>query len=183
MKKFFRWLWYGRPVIYLAQAMSMCDRHQQRQIAKQAVKAFRKAGFYPWSPVLQEKVPDKRGPLKPDPQVLDWKWPMDKDVLHWQAWGVCFLTGDLKSFGCEDEYAIMRGSEWQPSVWVSPKHAAGYVSTRKQMADSITGTVEDAAEYFKKHFATRYQRIGWKLILLAHHLLPWGVRQINRLRL
>ena len=102
--------------VYLGQGMTGFDRRQMRQIAQHARQVFKKHGIETWSPVLKERVPNRVGKLTNSKDTLAWKWPMDAIALKKDCWAMVVLTGDVKSFGCEAEYALMRGCEWQPVV-------------------------------------------------------------------
>ena len=172
--------WQRPLTVYLAIPMTGFDRAHMVELSRQALELAEKYGIKAWSPVLIEKVPDKRGRLFNNDNSLNWKWPLDMHAMN-NSFAFINLRADEKSFGCEDEYGRHRYSEWQPVVRVSPKHAAGYKSIANYQTDIVVGTVEEAMQELSARFGTWQQRFTWKVALLVKSGPRWLGRQIKRL--
>ena len=167
--------------VYLAQAMTGQDRHEQVTLAKLAVEICEAQGLRPLSPVLEEKIKDEAGPLENTGEELDGKWRgIDKPALKHKCFVLCVLNADLKSFGCEREYMLMRGAYWQPAVIVSPRHANGYISIANFEDDYIAGSITEAAAYINQRWGTWPKRFIWKVKVLCK-MPKWLLLQLSRL--
>jgi hypothetical protein len=163
--------------VYLAQAMTGRDMVEVVREAEDAVWEFAKVGISTWSPTLEERVPKIHAPLTNTKVTLAEKWPVDKKFLR-QCFVVCNLSGDLKSFGVEDEHAIQR-SYWKPTVLVSPRHAAGYMSIANMERDLVVGTAREAALLIKATWGTHAKRLMWNL-KMDLKAPKWLYRQFER---
>lgn len=167
-------------IAYLGIPMTGYDRKKMIQLSKRASKSLKAKGIETWSPVLQEKVLNKKGRLTNKDNSLDWKWPMDKDALN-RCFVFINLRADEKSFGCEDEYGRHRYSEWQPCIRISPRHSRGYKSIANYQTDLIVANINEAAVVISQRWGTRTQRVLWKLGIWFHSGPKWLVRQLRRL--
>jgi hypothetical protein len=158
--------------VYLAQPMSGYDKEDMVQVVKMAKFVFEQYGLQVWSPVIQEGV-SGRGPLDTPSSDLDWIWPMDKSALRWKCFVFVNLEADKKSFGCENEYGIMRYCYWRPSLLVSVKHAAGYKSIASYEADALLGELHSAARHIRDNWGTFWQRRLWQARMYSRSSVNW----------
>lgn len=147
--------------IYLATAMSGRDKRELVDEAKQDVKIFLKYGIKAFSPVLEEKVPYKKGKLNSRKKSLIPKWSDDKKAMR-NSFALVDRTADMKSEGVQHEVGFMRYCLWRPVIRVSPKHDNGYFSIASLEDDLIVGNVEEAAELLRHKWGTWYKRAYWQ---------------------
>lgn len=149
-------------LVYLAIPMTGYDKRDMVKLSRHALKVLKKHGLEGWSPVIKERVKSEHGVLTNTGNRLLPKWRMDKGALR-KCDVFLNLRGDEKSFGCEREFMLMRGSYFKPAVVVSPRHANGYFSIANYEDDALVGTIEEAALLIADRWGTFPKRFFWRL--------------------
>jgi len=151
--------------VYVATRMTNRSRGEMIKRAKLVSRIFAKAGVEAISPVLREKVRNKRGVLKNTSKLLLYKkWTGDKDILAWECHGMAWDGANDKSIGCEREYGLARFLWWKPIATIVPEPQT--LTVAKFEDDLISGDVEAVAHYFATVHGNLYKRWKWRLLIL-----------------
>lgn len=155
-------------VVYIGCRMSGRDRHEQIMRAEYVCTILKQYGLTPVSPVLEEGVIDKPGPLDDvGPEKLKKLWARDKEILRREAHVMLWDEANMKSFGAEREMGLMRYCLWKPVIILTPKMN---VSVAHIEDDAVTDDLHIAGEFIRAKFGTRWKRIKWRLALLVRCL-------------
>lgn len=148
--------------IYIAQKMTGLKCNEILKKAKRVKKAFQEQGLEVWSPVLEEKVPNK--PIKLtaiNKEDLFTKWEIDKKVGLAQCHIIYDADGDKYSEGVSIERGHMRWYLWRPVVRrKNPGHSYSISNIEE---DKIVFTHKQAAAYIKQTWGSRYKWVSWKI--------------------
>jgi hypothetical protein len=150
-------------IAYLACRMSGRSRSAMIKEAHDAVAILSKYGIKCISPVLEEQIEDKPGPLIPfSEDELRAEWLKDKEFVK-----KCHVVIDLsaaspiRSEGATTEYLYARFALFKPIVRLFPK-GLGPSITRFENA-VIVQTLDEAGVEILTRWGSRAQRIAWRV--------------------
>lgn len=162
--------------VYVACKMTGRDKAEMVKRAKYVSAVLKQFGLTPISPVIEEGVDEKPGPLVNDSkQRLAGHWARDKHIIRYQAHVILVDGADAKSFGVERELGLMRYCLWKPVVLVMPDQG---ITVATMEDDYITNDIFKAAEYIRDNWGTRRKRWLWRIKMLTRTLPRWVWGQI-----
>lgn len=162
--------------IYAACSMTGRDRKELNKEARHILKVFNSYGIKVHHPVIEEKIPNRKGALTNSLKTLIQRWKEDKETIR-DSFVLVDTCADMKSEGREHEVGLMRYCYWRPVVRISPRHTAGYRSIASLEDDIIVASPEEAAAYIKEHWGTWYKRFTWKMRVINRCLIRFIVDQ------
>jgi hypothetical protein len=161
--------------VYIATQMSGRDKAEMVSRAKHVCAVFKQYGIEPISPVIEEAVDDRPGPLlNPDKSILKRLWNRDKYIIRRLAHLVLWDGAEAKSYGCEREYSLNRYCLWKPTVLLVKKHT---LSVADFEDDYICEDLHEAAALIRDKWGTWPKRVVWRLKMLRRSLPLWFVDQ------
>ena len=166
--------------IYCAQKMTGLKCNDILKRARSIKKAFEKEGLEVWSPVIEEKVPNKPVRLTTiSKEDLLSKWEIDKKVGLAQCHVIYDADGDKYSEGVSIERGHMRWYLWRPVV--RRKNHGHVYSISNIEEDKIVYTHKQAAAYIQKEWGSRWKWIWWKLPHILLGVPKLFIKQVRSL--
>lgn len=170
--------------IYAASPMTGYDKADMYKRAKYLQSLARQYGLTLISPVLEEQVENKSGPLINDNEGrLKGFWQRDKAIIRNRdgkgAHVVLLDNAHMKSFGCEREYALNRFALWKPTILLMPNKG---LNVSQFEDDYVTSDEYIAFMFIQKKFGTWGRRFKWRVGMLVRSLPMWIWDQINAFR-
>jgi len=164
-------------VVYIACRMTNRDRHEQIERAQYLCQIARGFGLTPISPVLEEGVEDKPGPLVTnDPVFLRKVWAADKAIMAYRAHVTLMDGGDEGSVGMGREYGFNRYGLWKPTITLWGKDRGLTVAEWED--DGIFMSPRGALAFIAANYGTRLKRWRWRLAMLVRTLPRFLKRQV-----
>lgn len=163
--------------VYAACTMTGRDKHEQVARAKLLREIFAVYGITLISPVLEEHIPDEPGILKETDAVrLKRNWARDKEIIAYETHVTLMDGGDEGSVGMGREYGFNRYGLWKPTITLWNRDRGLTVAQFED--DQIFVDPFAAAFYIASTYGTRWQRVKWRLGMLARSLPRFIKRQI-----
>lgn len=174
-------MFYKRPKIYAARAMSGEDQAQVVAQARADKEFFEKWGIEVLCPVLKEKVKAIRKPLRASKDHMDVYWPTDKQMIR-EANVLVNFSPNKPSLGVIREHGRARYYHWKKVVAVFPEGQLpidGAVCYYED--DSVVDSRIGAVESILRTHGTYWLRLKWRLKMLNEHLLHFLSDQLLEL--
>lgn len=180
-KRIHEWLFGPSCVVYIACPMTGRDRAEQVERATFLCNILKARGIVPISPVIEEGIPKRHGPLvNKDKRDLHKKWDMDKHIIRRVAHVSLFDGADEGSVGMGREYGLNRWCLWKPTVilW----RCSRGLTVAEWEDDKIVYTPQAAASVIANNWLSRWDRWVWRFQLLKRTLPKWIMDQIYAVR-
>jgi hypothetical protein len=164
-------MFYSKPRIYAARAMTGCDASEVVRQAKIDKAFFESCGIEVLCPVLKEKVKPVHKAIQSDKKHMNVYWPTDKKMIR-EANILVNFSPHIASLGCIREFGYARYHLWKKVVSVFPEgHLPPDGAVPYFEDDEIVDSRLMAIESILRTHGTYWKRLKWRASLYNKKLL------------